>query len=143
MCSMIAFVYFIYVICKKVLKDDKTNKIIKIFIEATSKIAFVALICCSIYLLFRYIKNDDRNNNIMHFKNILIDKEFEARIEEMGKFIEEKEKNGKEVYILDVMSAIFDIPQGLYYKNYDMFNMGNFGKDGVRRNSRRYSRKTK
>ena len=54
----------------------------------------------------------------------------------MGKFIEDKDEAGKDVYILDVMSAIYTVPQDKYYKNYDMFNRGNFGKDGTARNNR-------
>lgn len=140
-CSLIAFAYFTYIIFKKSAKNDKVNKTIKVYIEALSKVIFAILICYSIYLLFGYVKSEDRQNNLMHFNNILVDKEFEARIDEMGKFIEAKRSIGKEVYILDVMSAMYTVPQDLYYKNYDMFNMGNFGKDGVSRYNRRYKGK--
>lgn len=135
-CSIISIAYFAYIIFKKFAKNDKVNKAIKVYINTLSKIIFAMLICYSIYLLVGYIKNDDRKNSLKHFENILVDKEFEARIEEMGKFIEEKEEAGKDVYILDVMSAIYTVPQDKYYKNYDMFNRGNFGKDGTARNNR-------
>ncbi len=52
----------------------------------------------------------------------------------MDEYLLEKEKEGKTVYILDSMSAIFTIPMDRYYKNYDIFDIGNFGgrgEDGI------------
>ena len=36
----------------------------------------------------------------------------------------------KKVYILDPISALYTIPIDVYNKNYDMFLIGNLGKDG-------------
>lgn len=140
MCAMASLGYFSYAVCKKLLKDDKTKRFLKIFVEVASRIAFVALICYSTYLLFGYVKNNDRQNDLLHFKNILVDEEFEARIQEMSEFAKQKEAEGKIVYILDVMSAMYTVPQDKYFKNYDMFNMGNFGKDGPKRYYKGYNR---
>ncbi|MDE5830740.1 MAG: hypothetical protein K2H53_03575, partial [Clostridia bacterium] len=60
------------------------------------------------------------------------------QINNIDKFIVEKEENGKTVYMLDVSSSVFMIPLDKYNKNYDMFNLGNFGEQGVERNNRRY-----
>lgn len=51
------------------------------------------------------------------------------RIKEIDEFI--TNQNGKKVYILDSEAAVYNIPLDIYYKDYDMFNLGNFGKDGV------------
>ena len=45
-------------------------------------------------------------------------------------FILEKNKEGKEVYILDATAAIYMIPIDRYNKDYDMFLKGNLGAKG-------------
>lgn len=39
--------------------------------------------------------------------------------------------SNKKIYILDANACIYHIPINEYYKNFDMFNNGNFGKDGT------------
>ena len=51
-------------------------------------------------------------------------------IQEIGNFILEQNKNGKDVYILDATAALYMIPIDKYNKDYDMFNKGNFGAKG-------------
>jgi len=50
------------------------------------------------------------------------------RIKIVDKYILEKKE--KEVIIADATSAAFDIPLDRYYKDYDMFLIGNIGKKG-------------
>ena len=45
----------------------------------------------------------------------------------MDSFINEQEKP---VYILDAEAALYQIPLDLYYKDYDMFLIGNIGSEG-------------
>lgn len=51
----------------------------------------------------------------------------EQEIIDVGNFIEDTEKLGKKVYILDATSAIFMIPIDRYNKDFDMFLLGNLG----------------
>ena len=51
-------------------------------------------------------------------------------IQEIGDYILEQNKNGKDVYILDATAALYMIPIDKYSKDYDMFNKGNFGARG-------------
>ena len=70
------------------------------------------------------------NKEIQHFENIEIPEYLQDRIIEIDKYIEEKEKQGMTVYILDAESAVYTIPLNKYTKDYDMFLKGNIGKDG-------------
>ena len=45
-------------------------------------------------------------------------------------YILQKEQEGKKVYILDFAAAEYLIPIDRYNKDYDMFNIGNFGGKG-------------
>ena len=79
-------------------------------------------------ILKAYILSLKGNQNLNHFKGILMDNDLANRISIMDEYLLEKE--GKTVYILDSMSAIFTIPIDRYYKNYDIFDIGNFGGKG-------------
>ena len=70
------------------------------------------------------------NKEIQHFENIEIPEYLQDRITGIDKYIEEKEKQGITVYILDAESAVYTIPLDKYTKDYDMFLKGNIGKDG-------------
>lgn len=72
----------------------------------------------------------DKNKEIEHFKFIEMNDGLKNRIYEIDNYIKEKEKEGKNVYILDAEAAIYMIPINKYNKNYDMFLKGNIGKDG-------------
>ena len=52
-------------------------------------------------------------------------------IKQIDEFILRMENHGKTVYILDAMSPMFTIPLNRYNKDYDMFNLGNFGSKGT------------
>ena len=80
--------------------------------------------------LNEYYKSPDRNTEISHYRNIIVEDYLKERIEEIDFFIKEEEKENREVAILDAEAAIYQIPLNKYMKNYDMFNKGNFGKDG-------------
>lgn len=138
MCTVIAFIYSIYkVLAHFAKKETKLKKELKIYFEALSKILLIVSICYSIYLIIGYMQSGELHADIRHFKYIPIDESLYERINEIDTFIEEEEKKGKTVYILDSVSAIYMIPLDKYNKNYDMFNRGNLGKDGEKRNNRR------
>lgn len=79
--------------------------------------------------LYEYYKSPDKNTEISHYKNIIVEDYLKQRIEEIEFFIKEEEEN-REVAILDAEAAIYQIPLNKYMKNYDMFLKGNIGKDG-------------
>lgn len=78
-----------------------------------------------------YIESDksSKNHEIRHYENIIIEPYLLDRIKEIDEFI--VNQNGKKVYILDAEAAVYNIPLDIYNKDYDMFLLGNLGKDGV------------
>lgn len=134
-CTIISFVYSIYALLMHFgKKATKLKKWIKIYFEALSKILLIVSICYSIYLIIGYMQSNELHADIKHFKYIPIEESLYERINEIDNFIEE-EKKGRTVYILDSSAAIYMIPLDKYNKNYDMFNRGNLGKDGEKRNN--------
>lgn len=125
----LAFIYYIYNITKEVT-NEKIKKIAKIYIGILSKILFFIAICYSVALIIANFKSEDLQTDINHFKNTRIDKSIYERIIQINEFIKEEEAKGKEVHELDMLSAIYSISLDKYYKDYDMFNLGNFGTKG-------------
>lgn len=66
-------------------------------------------------------------NDVKHFSNIVITDYTYQKIKVMDSFINSQEKP---VYILDAEAALYQIPLDLYYKDYDMFLIGNIGSEG-------------
>lgn len=58
-----------------------------------------------------------------HFRHIRVDCGLEEAVKNVAAYTD-----GKESYILDASAAVYHIPMGIYYKDYDMFNYGNLGK---------------
>ena len=108
---------------------EKKYKIYKIITLIIWMILFVIILTKGIDNLYKYFKIE-KNTEIQHFKNIEIGQHLKDRIDEIDKYILEKEQEGKTVYILDAEAAIYMIPLDKYNKNYDMFLKGNIGKDG-------------
>ena len=132
-CTVISIIYIVYSlihILYSYIKYEKLIFAIKVFIQAFSIMVFIIYISYSMTTLKSYIVNLRENQNVNHFKGILIDNDLANRINIVGEYLLEKEKEGKTVYILDSMSAIFTIPMDRYYKNYDIFDIGNFGGKG-------------
>ncbi len=141
-CTIIGTLYLMYVAIKFILRNwmKHREKVLKV-IKVLTAIVFVFIICYSIYLDVQYLNSDIKRTDIKHFKNIIIENYLYNRITGIDGFIEEVEKIGKEVYVLDTSAALFSIPLDKYYKNYDMFNIGNFGAEGEERNYRRLKAK--
>jgi len=66
-------------------------------------------------------------NDVKHFSNIVITDYTYQKIQLMDYFISRQDKP---VYILDAEAALYQIPLDIYYKDYDMFLIGNIGSKG-------------
>lgn len=66
-------------------------------------------------------------NDVKHFSNIIITDYTYQKIQVMDSFITSQDKP---VYILDAEAALYQIPLDIYYKDYDMFLIGNIGSKG-------------
>lgn len=126
-CTLVAFIYSVYTLISYKIKKEQTKKAIEIYTDILSKILFAILLIWAATSIITYIKNEDRKTDIKHFENICVDQGLADGIKEIGDYIKQKEK----VYILECSSAVFTIPIDQYNKNYDMFNLGNFGADGT------------
>ena len=77
------------------------------------------------------IENENIKNNkdlFKHFKNIPLTANYIRFTQELSDFY--KENNDRKIIIVDAEACVYDIPMDIYNKNFDMFNKGNFGKDG-------------
>ena len=66
-------------------------------------------------------------NDVKHFANVVITDYTYKKIQAMDYFIKSQDKP---VYILDAEAALYQIPLDIYYKDYDMFLIGNIGSKG-------------
>ena len=77
------------------------------------------------------IENVNIENNkglFKHFKNIPLTTGYIKLTQELSDF--HKGNNDKKIIIADSDACVYDISMDIYNKNFDMFNKGNFGKDG-------------
>ena len=130
--SIIGLIYLIILLGKKIYNKINYNKKYKLY-KITTLIIWILLFSItltkSVDNIYRYLKTD-KNTEIKHYSNIEIGEKLEERIDNIDRYILEKEQEGKNVYILDAEAAIYMIPLDKYNKNYDMFLKGNIGKDG-------------
>ena len=131
--TLIAIITAIYVIGmfgKKMYNRINYNKKYKTYKIATL-IIWIALLAVilttSINNLYQYIIAE-KNQELKHYKNIIVEKYLQKRINDIDNYIIENEN--KKVYMLDAEAAIAMIPLDKYNKDYDMFLLGNIGKDG-------------
>lgn len=123
--SMILLAYSIYLIIKRYFtkKIIISDKIIKVFIS-------IFLLAILIYTLSKYIaiyKEYGLSEDLKHFKYIPILEVLEDSIKNIDNyFLSCKSK----VYMLDSNAVVYMIPMDRYNKDYDMFNIGNFGEKG-------------
>lgn len=128
--TIISMVYLVNVIVKKIA-TGKIKIYMKKAMELGSKGLFFLAMASSVYLVVtNYIHKEERKHGINHFNNIVIEKNMQDRILDIGDYILQVEQEGKQVYILDSIASIYKIPVDKYDKNYDMFNLGNFGSKG-------------
>lgn len=130
--SIIGIIYYIFLFGKDIyLKMNLKNKylIYKISTLIIFLVMFSIISTFGIKNWYTYI-NQDKNTEIAHFKYIEMTEKVSKRTINICEYITKSEKDGKEVYILDVEAAIYMIPLNKYNKNYDMFLKGNLGKNG-------------
>lgn len=137
-CTLIIFVYLLYYIVTSFFerkKEEKLKFIVKTFIEALAVFTLTFSTVSSVISLKQYVVEIKDKEYAEHFKYIPTNEELIERINTVDEYILDKKAEGKEVYILDTMAVVFIIPTGEYHKNYDMFNLGNFGSEGEERNN--------
>ena len=110
--------------------NGKFKYAVKVFTKTVGVLSALALICASVFQMVSYFQSEERNTKYKHFNNIIIDNELDRQMTVIDDFIKQKAIEGKTVYILDRGAAVYMIPLDRYNKNYDMFNIGNFGGKG-------------
>ena len=129
---IIGFIYIISLIGKvgyDKLQYNKKYKVYKILTLIIWIIIFAIILGTSLTNYYKYI-TEEKCMKLEHFKYIPLNKDEENSINEIVEFILEKQNEGKNVYILDAVAALYKIPANTYTKDYDMFLIGNLGKDG-------------
>ena len=129
---IIGFIYIISLIGKvgyDKLQYNKKYKVYKILTLIIWIIIFAIILGTSLTNYYKYI-TEEKCMKLEHFKYIPLNKDEENSINEIVEFILEKQNEGKNIYILDAVAALYKIPANTYTKDYDMFLIGNLGKDG-------------
>ena len=136
--TIIALIYMIYISLKKIInKQPKSKQIkyeLKCFMKVFGYLSIIAIIAFSIYNIVKYIRVASNYTELSHFRFIPYKSDIIKKIDD---YILEKNKDGKNVYILDASAAIYMIPINKYNKDYDMFLKGNLGACGEERTNRK------
>ena len=86
--------------------------------------AVLVLVVLAIAVPFLLLQEENVQwSKLEHFRGIRVNVEVEERVRTVVDYIGEEES-----YIIDASAALYHIPMGVYHKNYDMFNNGNFGR---------------
>lgn len=128
--TIIIIFYELYNMFKKLLKSNKSIKIMGFITLTIYYIIIFFLIYYSILNLYNYFLKINSCSDLKHFKYIPISQELETQIKIVENYIN---TNKGDVKILDSAAAIYMIPIDRYNKDYDMFNKGNFGINGEQR----------
>lgn len=124
--AMIGIIYGMSTLSKK-LKNEKVKIFIKEYLKAFNILAVAILGMVSIVSLYNYAIQAGQYNTLNHFDYIIQSQNQIDSIKNVEEYIQKQDKN---VYILDAAAAIYTIPINQYTKNYDMFLIGNLGRDG-------------
>ena len=116
-------------ISKLINKISNREKYINIWLEYFLIFMVIGLTAWYGYKSISNIKDYFANckNDVKHFANIVITDYTYQKIQAMDYFIKSQDKP---VYILDAEAALYQIPLDIYYKDYDMFLIGNIGSKG-------------
>ena len=114
---------------------SKMNGNVKATINSTAAIilflVFIVLLGKNVGESFSNLfSHREKLSNLNHLQYLYVEDYLKNRIEDTNKKVEELKSTGAEVYILDSEAAIYNIIKDEYYKDYDMFNRGNFGENG-------------
>lgn len=126
--SILSIIYYISIIFKFSFNLN-IKKYLSLFFSGIMFVFFITSIV--------NVNKINSLSNLKHFKYIPIDKVTEKRINTMDNYIL---KNNKNVYILNFDAAIYMIPIDRYNKDYDMFLLGNIGKNGENGQIRKISK---
>lgn len=132
MCSIIASVYLINTLANHIINNKKVRYAISNFFKAVAFLLVIIYVGYAVNLLKSEINIKELSNgkSLEHFKMIPTDEGHYLRVTSIDSYILSEKEKGNKVYILDAISAMFTIPINEYHKNYDMFNIGNFGGRG-------------
>ena len=129
--TLISLFYLISLLMKKIYYKINIKNKKRIF----KNLFLIIWIIMFFYILLQgeeniktYIKSE--KSSINHFRLIQKSEYIEDGVKTIDDFIKQKEKEGYKVYILDAEAACYMIPIDYYNKDYDMFLIGNIGKDG-------------
>ena len=116
-------------ISKLINKISNREKYINIWLEYFLIFMVIGITAWYGYKSIPNIKDYFANckNDVKHFANIVITDYTYKKIQAMDYFIKSQDKP---VYILDAEAALYQIPLDIYYKDYDMFLIGNIGSKG-------------
>ena len=116
-------------ISKLINKISNREKYINIWLEYFLIFMVIGITAWYGYKSIPNIKDYFANckNDVKHFANIVITDYTYQKIQAMDYFIKSQDKP---VYILDAEAALYQIPLDIYYKDYDMFLIGNVGSKG-------------
>ena len=116
-------------ISKLINKISNREKYINIWLEYFLIFMVIGITVWYGYKSIPNIKDYFANckNDVKHFANIVITDYTYQKIQAMDYFIKSQDKP---VYILDAEAALYQIPLDIYYKDYDMFLIGNIGSKG-------------
>lgn len=127
--SMITGIYLIQIMLNRI-SLEKINIKVKIFFQAFIDSVLIVMGVMSIFISIYNISNSyyKAYKNLSNFKNVPVSYSLERVILSVDEYMRNSEN---ECYIVDARAAIFMIPLNRYNKNYDMFNSGNLGKNGI------------
>lgn len=131
--SIILILYEIYNLINKLYIKFLKDKKIRISKYLFYVIDILMLLYVIIYSIcnFKEYKNNENNYSILKpYNYLIINKSLENQILDIERYILNSEKN---VVILDSSAVTYMMPINRYHKDYDMFNKGNFGKNGEER----------
>ncbi len=132
-CIILTMIYLGYEAIEYFDKSKDMNKTVFELKKFSKVIAILLLLGYMVISAFRtmnYVIDIKKQTYLNHFKYIETAESLSDKIKQVDKYVLEKREEGKEVYMLNSMAAVYMIPIDEYHKNYDMFNLGNFGGKG-------------
>lgn len=122
---------FINFIINKIKINNKILKFIQSFVLGVCIVFICFYIVNRASNLISLYKNENIcTNELKHYYGILAENVKITNIRTVGEYIKNLNAKGKEVLILDSAATIYMLPIDKYNKDYDLFNKGNFGKNG-------------
>ena len=126
--SLPSLILFVYTLNLVIIKYSKFKiKIDDTFMKIMLFIFLIILLIGTASNFYKAYKEYGLSKDLKHFKYIPISKSLTDSIKDMDSYL--LNFNNK-VYILDSTAAVYMIPIDKYNKDYDMFNLGNFGGRG-------------